>query len=95
MSLLFFRSDFFEKSSKFLKWKNLFGRWEKITSKKLYLKIYYAIKFVQNLSGLKNFIIGFDNFYQLKSIIKFAKNKNKLPYELKNFFSKDDLFFEV
>ena len=58
--------------------------------KKIYLKIYYAIKFIQNLSGLTNFIIGFDNLYQFKLIMKSLKKKNELPHELKNFFSKDN-----
>lgn len=78
-----------KKNIKFSKWSNLFDKWEKITSKKTHLKIYYAIKFVQDLSGLKNFIIGFDDLHQLKSIITSSKKINKLPHELKNFFSKE------
>jgi aryl-alcohol dehydrogenase-like predicted oxidoreductase len=79
-----------KKCTQFSKWKKLFVMWEKITLKKIYLKIYYAIKFIQNLSGLTNFIIGFDNLYQFKLIMKSLKKKNELPYELKNFFSKDN-----
>ena len=74
---------------KFSNWKKLFNRWDKITSKKICLKIYYSIKYIQHLSGLKNFIIGFDNILQLKLIVKSLKNNNKLPFELKKFFSKD------
>ena len=76
-------------NNKFLNWKKLFNKWDKITSEKTSLKIYFAIKFIQYLAGLKNFIIGFDNILQLKLIIKSLKKKKKLPLELKNFFSKD------
>jgi aryl-alcohol dehydrogenase-like predicted oxidoreductase len=77
-----------KKYPQFSKWTKLFVTWEKITLKKIYLKIYYAIKFIQNLSGLNNFIIGFENLYQFKLIMKSLKKKNELPHELKNFFSK-------
>jgi aryl-alcohol dehydrogenase-like predicted oxidoreductase len=71
----------------FLRFKNIFDKWNKITKNNKEKKIYYCLMLINRIYKIKKFIIGFNDLNNLEAIINILKIKKKLPKNLVNFYS--------